>query len=84
MHLYSTKTHSYKIRSGDSLWLIAQRFHTTIQDIAAANLDIDMNDLYIGQTISIPQKYCMKQIITQQLPGRVSSTELALNNHILR
>ncbi|SHO46751.1 LysM peptidoglycan-binding domain-containing protein [Anaerocolumna xylanovorans] len=57
MNSCPTGTYPYKIQSGDSLWLIAQRYHTTIQEIAAVNSGIDMNNLYIGQIICIPEGY---------------------------
>lgn len=68
----------YTIQSGDSLWLIAQRFHTTIQEIASANPQLDINNLYIGQMIRIPQKYC--QMTTQPMPIGISKSEQTLSN----
>ena len=45
----------YVIRSGDTLFLIAQRFGTTVSAILAINPGLDPNALRIGQTICIPQ-----------------------------
>jgi LysM repeat protein len=45
----------YLIRSGDTLFLIAQRFGTTVSAILAINPGLDPNALRIGQTICIPQ-----------------------------
>jgi len=73
-------TYPYTIRSGDSLWLIAQRFHTTIQEIASANPGLDVNDLYIGQTIFIPHRY--SQITAQPLARGISKAEQTLSNHM--
>lgn len=45
---------SYAIRSGDTLYSIAQRFSTTVNRILFANPNINPDNLYIGQTIIIP------------------------------
>lgn len=73
-------TYPYAVQSGDSLWLIAQRFHTTIQEIASENPGLDINNLYIGQTICVPQGY--RQMPAQPMPTGVSETEQTLSNHM--
>lgn len=50
-------TFPYTIHRDDTLWLIAQRFHTTIKTIATLNPGIDLNNLYIGQVICIRPEY---------------------------
>jgi LysM repeat protein len=46
----------YRIRAGDSLARIARRFDTTVEDILAANPDIENpNQIQVGQFIVIPQ-----------------------------
>ena len=45
---------SYQIKPGDQIWELAQRFHTDISMILAANPGVDPNRLVIGQTINIP------------------------------
>ncbi|GAE88396.1 hypothetical protein JCM21531_1838 [Acetivibrio straminisolvens JCM 21531] len=47
-------TTSYTVRAGDTLYLIANRFNTTVQAILAANPGIVPERLYIGQVICIP------------------------------
>lgn len=74
-------SHPYEIQSGDSLWLISQRYHTTIQAISAVNPGIDMNNLYIGHIILIPQSSEIERIPAQQLPAGYI-TEEALSNHL--
>jgi LysM repeat protein len=52
---YQTAYTSYSVAAGDSLWVIATKFKTTINDIKAANnLTSDM--LMVGQVLKIPQQ----------------------------
>lgn len=73
-------TYPYTIRSGDSLWLIAQRFYTTVQEIALANPTLDINNLYIGRTICVPQGH--SQMSLQHYAGGISKAEQTLSNHM--
>ncbi len=43
----------YVVRSGDTLWLLAQRYHTTVDAIKNLN-GLSGNDLSIGQILKIP------------------------------
>lgn len=45
---------TYTIRSGDTLYNLAQRFNTTVEAIRRANPGIDPNRLQIGMQICIP------------------------------
>ncbi len=45
---------SYTIRSGDTLYLLAQRYNTTVEAIMRINPGINPNNLQIGQMICIP------------------------------
>ena len=45
---------NYTIRSGDTLYSLAQRFSTTVNRILYANPNITPDNLYIGQSIIIP------------------------------
>ena len=44
----------YTIRSGDTLFALANRFNVTVSEIIAANPGIDPNALRVGQIICIP------------------------------
>lgn len=45
---------SYTVRSGDTLWLLAQRFGTTVDAIKSLN-NLTNDVLHIGQVLLIPQ-----------------------------
>lgn len=45
----------YTVKKGDSLWLIANKYGTTIDELKNAN-DLKSNTLSIGQTLIIPEK----------------------------
>jgi g-D-glutamyl-meso-diaminopimelate peptidase len=44
----------YRIRPGDTLYLIARRYYTTVQSIITANPQINPNNLQIGQEVIVP------------------------------
>ena len=58
---------SYKIQPGDSLWHIAQKFSTTVAAIFAVNPGVDINRIFVGQPVLIPQltrvkpKHCISK-----------------------
>lgn len=45
---------SYTIKSGDTIWNLAQRYNTTVEAIMKLNPTINPNNLQIGQVICIP------------------------------
>ncbi|TCL70976.1 LysM domain-containing protein [Hydrogenispora ethanolica] len=47
-------TFAYTIRSGDTLYLLAQKYRTTVDAILRANPGINPNALQIGQSLCIP------------------------------
>ena len=49
----STKEITYVVKKGDSLWLIANKYDTTVEKIKSAN-NLTNNTLQIGQVLTIP------------------------------
>jgi|GEM_PF-91996 len=45
---------AYTIKAGDTCYLIAQRYHTTVAAILAINPGLDCNNLRVGQIICVP------------------------------
>ncbi|MGI6081974.1 MAG: LysM peptidoglycan-binding domain-containing protein [Limnochordia bacterium] len=43
----------YTVRTGDTLWALAQRFHTTIETLLKLNPGLNPNELHIGQKIRV-------------------------------
>ncbi|MEH7097421.1 glycosyl hydrolase family 18 protein [Neobacillus vireti] len=50
----SLPTRAYQIKAGDSLWEIAQRFNSDLSLIRKVNPGINIDQLHIGQMITIP------------------------------
>ena len=73
-------TYPYTVRPGDSLWNIANRFHTTVQEIASINPGLDSNNLRIGQTICIPQKHGRTPVLPYAKV--ISKAEQTWSNHM--
>lgn len=46
---------AYTIKSGDTLYLLAIRYNTTVEAIMAINPGIDPNNLQVGEVICIPE-----------------------------
>lgn len=46
---------TYQVRRGDSLWTIARRHGTTVQDIKAAN-NLSNSRIYAGQVLAVPAR----------------------------
>lgn len=51
MHPCPMGTFLYAIQPGDTLWLLAQRYNTTVYAITAANPGVDPKNLYVGEVI---------------------------------
>lgn len=81
MYSLLTGSYPYEIQAGDSLWMISQRYHTTIPAIEAVNPGIDMNNLYIGHILLIPQ-CCDIYCSPAQQPSGNTISEEDLSNHL--
>ena len=47
------KRQYYRVRTGDTLGVVAERFGTTLDDLVALNPQVDPNALHIGQRLRI-------------------------------
>lgn len=61
----------YTVKSGDSLYSIARKYNTTVQDIINLNY-LKNNNLSIGQVIRIPENYFKPDEMT--MPNYISYT----------
>lgn len=90
----SSKSDNYVVQRGDTLWNIAKKFNTTVDNLKKAN-NLSNNTLYIGQNLVVPDyfttedtniTYVVKQgdtlysIATQY---GVSVNELKNNNNLV-
>lgn len=50
---------------GDTIYRLAQKYHTNVERIRIANLDIDMSNLSIGAILNIPFDY---PVVSTELP----------------
>ncbi len=49
-----TLSTDYIVQPGDTLWLIAQRFNTTVEAIAQASGIVNPNLIFVGQSLAVP------------------------------
>ncbi|WP_315118101.1 LysM domain-containing protein [uncultured Clostridium sp.] len=77
-----TRIFPYTIKPNDTLWLLAQRYYTTVYAIASLNPGIDLNNLYIGQVIYICPGYRYYCQNFNPVPKGISKAEATLSNHL--
>lgn len=94
-----TKQCIYTVQAGDTLFSIARQFGTTVSDIAQANGITNVNQIYVGQTLVIPDcepgaepppSDCFTYVVQRgdtlfSLARRFGTTvnDIALQNHIV-
>lgn len=47
---------SYKVKSGDTLSTIAQKYGTTVEKLASINHIKNVNVIHVGQVLNLPTK----------------------------
>ncbi|MGE5328416.1 MAG: LysM peptidoglycan-binding domain-containing protein [Deltaproteobacteria bacterium] len=73
----------YTIQPGDTLWMLAQRYNTTVYTILATNPGITPNNLHVGQTIWIfPGHKYYPPSKGYAAPVGISYSELELRNYL--
>lgn len=73
---------AYTIQAGDTLWLLAQRFHTSKEAILSENPLVDESYLRLGQIIWIPQINKHNQTSSQNPSAPFIGAEQELNNRL--
>ena len=68
---YISRQTTYVVRSGDTLYRIAQRYGTTVAAIVAANPGITPDMIYPGQVLVVP------------LPGQITFTTIRYSSSVL-
>ena len=77
----------YTVVKGDTLYKIAQKYNTTVQDIINLN-NLKTNNLYIGQVLRIPENYnkedeiILKEFINYTVKKGDSLYSIAKKNNI--
>ncbi|MGG3469755.1 glycosyl hydrolase family 18 protein [Neobacillus pocheonensis] len=69
---------AYRIKAGDYSWKIAQQYNSNLSLISAANPEIDMNHLRIGQVINIPSTFKLEITTLGFLVPSAGTTTLSI------
>jgi len=73
----------YTIQPGDTLWLLAQRYNTTVHTILTTNPGLGPNNLRVGQTIYIfPGHKYFPPSKSPAVSSGISKSELELRNYL--
>ena len=84
MYPNTTGLIQYQIQPYDTLWMLAQRFNTTVNTILALNQGIDSRYLRVGQLIYIRTGYRIHNETMNHCPASpgISKNEMDLINHM--
>lgn len=52
----------YALQLGDTFWKIANQYNTTVVEIIAVNPEIDLNNLFVGQVIKVPDSPLVRRL----------------------
>ncbi|SMB99947.1 LysM domain-containing protein [Thermanaeromonas toyohensis ToBE] len=59
----------WRVQPGDTLYLIALRLGTTVEELMRLNPGVDPNNLQIGQLICLPEQQCPSGVYWIVAPG---------------
>ncbi len=75
----------YTIRRGDTLWMIAQRYYTSVAAIRAANPGLNPQNLTVGQTICVPARRTPRPPVpTPPSGGGGNRCPVGLRTHVVQ
>jgi cell wall-associated NlpC family hydrolase len=52
----TTSANTYTIQAGDNFWIISQKLNIDWNSLVAANPNVNVSNLYVGQVITLPAK----------------------------
>jgi N-acetylmuramoyl-L-alanine amidase len=79
-----SRPHLYRIRWGDTLWTLANRFDLSVPVLEAANRLTDPNLIYAGDDLIVPGRYVVQPGDTLRAVARATGVPLVLLWHANR
>jgi LysM repeat protein len=74
----------YTIRRGDTLWMIAQRYYTSVAAIRAANPGLNPQNLTVGQTICVPARRAPRPPVPTPTPPSGGRCPVGLRTYTIQ